>query len=133
MEHTGFDRQGGLLLDLATDEDLPGHTSVWANHITEPEHYSVRLRKDPGEDELSTAEVQLLDEVFQLHDGCGRGRSLCAGARTNIKNADGSKTPLGIATVEAAHILRHCRPRRRKPANPLPRSLLKRGGKPARN
>ena len=57
----------GLLLDLATDEDLPGHTSVWANHIAEPEHYSVRLRKDPGEDELSTAEVQLLDEVFQLH------------------------------------------------------------------
>jgi len=55
------------VLDLVTDEDLPGQASVWANHITEPEHYSVRLRNDPGEDELSTAEVQLLDEVFQLH------------------------------------------------------------------
>ena len=55
------------VLDLATDEDVPGGTSVWARHITEPEHYSIQLRNDPGEDELSTAEVQLLDEVFRQH------------------------------------------------------------------
>ena len=55
------------LLDLTTDEELPGQTSVWAHHITEPEHYSVRLRNDPGEDELSTAELQLLDATFQQH------------------------------------------------------------------
>ncbi|MCX6915882.1 MAG: Panacea domain-containing protein, partial [Verrucomicrobia bacterium] len=29
------------VLDLATDEDLPGQTSIWAKHITEPEHYAV--------------------------------------------------------------------------------------------
>ena len=55
------------VLDLATDEELPGHTSVWAGHITEPAHYSVRLHRDPGEDELSEAELQLLDQVFQQH------------------------------------------------------------------
>ena len=55
------------VLDLATDEELPGHTSVWAGHITEPAHYSVRLQRDPGEDELSEAELQLLDQVFQQH------------------------------------------------------------------
>ncbi len=55
------------VLDLATDEDLPGHASIWTRHITEPEHYSVRLRDDPGEDELSTAETGLLDEVFRQH------------------------------------------------------------------
>jgi uncharacterized phage-associated protein len=60
------------VLDLATDEGLPGQISVWANHITEPEHYSVRLRADPGEDELSTAEVQLLDEVFRQHGAKSR-------------------------------------------------------------
>ena len=47
------------VLDLATDEEVPGQHSVWAEHITEPEHYSVRLRKDPGADELSAAEDQL--------------------------------------------------------------------------
>src|SRR6266436_1981672 len=31
------------MLDLATEEILPGQTSVWAHHISEPEHYSVRL------------------------------------------------------------------------------------------
>jgi len=46
---------------------LPGHTSVWAGHISEPAHYSVRLHRDPGEDELSEAELQLLDQVFQQH------------------------------------------------------------------
>lgn len=55
------------VLDLATDEELPGHASVWAGHITEPAHYSVRLRKDPGDDELSEAETQLLDQIFQQH------------------------------------------------------------------
>ena len=55
------------VLDLATDEELPGHTSVWAGHITEPAHYSVRLQRDPGEDELSEAELGLLDQIFQQH------------------------------------------------------------------
>lgn len=55
------------VLDLATDEELPGHASVWAGHITEPAHYSVRLRRDPGEDELSEAETQILDQIFQQH------------------------------------------------------------------
>ncbi len=55
------------VLDLATNEDVPGRKSVWAQHISEPEHYAVRLVTDPGEDELSAAEVDLLDEVFQQH------------------------------------------------------------------
>ncbi|HCL91750.1 MAG TPA: hypothetical protein PLV05_04780 [Verrucomicrobiota bacterium] len=28
------------VLDLTADEKSPGQTSVWTNHITEPEHYS---------------------------------------------------------------------------------------------
>jgi uncharacterized phage-associated protein len=55
------------VLDLATDEELPGHNSVWASHITGAAHYSVRLQRDPGEDELSEAELQLLDQIFQEH------------------------------------------------------------------
>jgi hypothetical protein len=60
------------VLDLATEEDLPGQKSIWSHHITEPEHYSVGLRSDPGEDELSTAELQLLDEIFRQHGNKSR-------------------------------------------------------------
>jgi uncharacterized phage-associated protein len=60
------------VLDLVTEEDLPGKSSTWAQHISEPEHYSVRLRSDPGVDELSVAEVQLLDEVFQKYGAMTR-------------------------------------------------------------
>ena len=60
------------VLDLTTEEDSPGQKSIWANHITEPERYSVRLRSDPGEDELSTAELELLDEIFREHGAKSR-------------------------------------------------------------
>ncbi len=55
------------VLELATDGDLPGQTSVWARHISEPAHYSVRLQTNPGEDELSTAELHVLEDVFRQH------------------------------------------------------------------
>jgi uncharacterized phage-associated protein len=52
------------VLDLVTDGDLPGQISFWARHISEPEHYSVRLTSDPGEEELSSADLELLEEIF---------------------------------------------------------------------
>jgi uncharacterized phage-associated protein len=55
------------LLDLATDGDSPGESSFWARHIADPADYSVQLRNDPGADELSSAELSLLDEIFQQH------------------------------------------------------------------
>ncbi|MEI7733311.1 MAG: Panacea domain-containing protein [Verrucomicrobiota bacterium] len=63
-------RHGPVLshvLNLVTEEDSPGDPSIWAQHVSEPEHYSVRLQSDPGEDELSTAEMQLLDEIFKKY------------------------------------------------------------------
>ncbi len=103
------------VLDLATDEDLPGQTSVWAKHITEPEHYAVRLRNDPGEDELSTAEVQLLDEIFRQHGTKSRWELVDLthklpewknpqGGAISIQYRDilkaGGKTEIEIASVE---------------------------------
>jgi uncharacterized phage-associated protein len=60
------------VLDLATDEVSPGQQSIWAEHITEPEHYEVRMRSDPGDDELSEAESRLLDEVYGEHGAKNR-------------------------------------------------------------
>jgi uncharacterized phage-associated protein len=54
-------------LDLATDEPAPGEHSIWAEHISEPEHYEVRLVKPAATDELSEAEVALIEEIFGQH------------------------------------------------------------------
>ncbi|HPC60910.1 MAG TPA: Panacea domain-containing protein [Verrucomicrobiota bacterium] len=103
------------VLDLATEEDLPGHESVWSKHITEPEHYAVRLRSDPGEDELSAAEIQLLDEVFHQYGAKSRWELVelthklpewkdPQGSAIPIQYRDilkaGGKTELEIAAIE---------------------------------
>lgn len=83
------------MLDLATDEDVPGQKSFWASHITEPEHYSVRLQGDPGEDELSAAELQLLEEVFQQHGHKSRWELVeLSHTLPEWKNPQGSAIPI---------------------------------------
>src|SRR5207302_7637320 len=60
------------VLDLATDGEDPGTPSIWAASITEPRNYEVALKGDAGDDELSEAEIQLLDEVFAKHGKMSR-------------------------------------------------------------
>ena len=51
-------------LNLITEEPRPDEHTVWAHHISQPENFEVRLERPPGADELSEAEVQLIDEIF---------------------------------------------------------------------
>ena len=66
-----FSMERGLVLsrvlDLVTDGEDPGAPCIWASHISAPENYEVQLKSDPGQDELSDAELALLDEVFRQH------------------------------------------------------------------
>lgn len=55
------------VLDLATDGEDPGAPSFWASRITAPSNYEIQLRSEAGDDELSDAEVQLLDKIFADH------------------------------------------------------------------
>ena len=88
------------VLDLATDGGLPGQTSVWAHHITEPAHHSVRLQTDPGEDELSAAELQLLDEVFRQHGGKSRWELVDLTHKLpEWKNPQGSAIPIQYCDI----------------------------------
>jgi uncharacterized phage-associated protein len=51
--------------DLITDPQDPDlGPSFWGIHISDPSHYSVALVDDPGSDELSEAEMQLIEEVW---------------------------------------------------------------------
>lgn len=103
------------VLDLATDGEDPGAPSIWANHIGEPSGYEIQLRTDPGRDELSDAEVSLLDEIFRDHGAKSRwelvrlthklpewkdpGGSAIPITYRDILRA-GGKTELEIASIE---------------------------------
>ena len=52
------------ILDLATDGQDPGAPSIWASSITAPSNYEVQIKAEAGDDELSEAEIAVLDEIF---------------------------------------------------------------------
>jgi uncharacterized phage-associated protein len=60
------------LLDLVTDGDDPGAPCIWTEHISAPANYEVELKSEPGRDELSDAEIELLDEIFKKYGSKSR-------------------------------------------------------------
>jgi uncharacterized phage-associated protein len=88
------------ILDLILEEPEPGSVSYWRRHISGRKAYSVRLVSDPGSDELSRAEEDLIDTVFAEHgyksqwelvDFCHR--------LPEWKDPEGSSIPLGYADI----------------------------------
>src|SRR5580698_10285804 len=53
----------GLLNEMPDPED----PSYWSRHISGPVAYSVKLKKDPGDNELSEAEDALIEAVFEKY------------------------------------------------------------------
>lgn len=52
---------------LATEMHLPEEQSYWADFISAPNNYDVSLMKETGDDLLSEAEEELIDEIFQRY------------------------------------------------------------------
>jgi uncharacterized phage-associated protein len=103
------------VLDLATDGEDPGTPSVWASSISAPSDYEVELKADAGDDELSEAEIQLLDQIFAKYGKMSRwdlvklthklpewidphGSAIAISYRDILKA--GGKSDLEIAAVE---------------------------------
>jgi len=55
------------ILNLATEDPDPGQPHFWNEHISEPGNYEVAVKKDPGRDEISDAEIAILEDVFREH------------------------------------------------------------------
>jgi hypothetical protein len=60
------------IYDLITGDEPPGTQSFWRQHISAPQDFQIELHSDPGDGELSTAEEELIDEVFDEHGGKNR-------------------------------------------------------------
>lgn len=55
------------VLDLLSEKPAPGREGFWVKHISAPANYEVRLEHEPGHDELSEAEEELIDEIYRKY------------------------------------------------------------------
>lgn len=55
------------VLELVTEMPEPNDIGYWASHISEPSAYTVKLRKNPGDDDLSEAEESIIEAVFEKY------------------------------------------------------------------
>ncbi|MGH9402024.1 MAG: Panacea domain-containing protein [Terriglobia bacterium] len=60
------------IYDLIRDEPSPNEHSVWRQFISPPDNYEVKLLGETGSDELSVAEEELIQEVFDKYGAWSR-------------------------------------------------------------
>lgn len=57
---------------LITDEPTPNAPSIWREFISQPDNYEVKLLKEADSDELSLAEEELIQEIFEKYGKMNR-------------------------------------------------------------
>lgn len=60
------------IYDLIREEPAPGTDSVWRHYISAPQEWEVSLLAEPETNELSRAEEDLVDEVYQNYGRMNR-------------------------------------------------------------
>ena len=95
--HVSMDRGPVLshVLDLVNDGDVPDEGLIWGAAVSAPDNYEVQLKADPGDDELSEAEVGVLEEVWAAirpHEPLGALLNWRTGC-PNGKNPVGQRDP----------------------------------------
>ena len=58
--------------DLIRDEPMPGEEHFWANYFSEPKNYSIKKKNNPGSEELSDAEINLIKEIASKYGSIDR-------------------------------------------------------------
>ena len=104
------------VFSLITDEPDPKTESLWSQVISEPERYEVQLNQEIEPEELSDAEVELLDEIFNRYGKMSRWELVefthrlpewtdPEGSAVSISYRDilwaGGKTESEVAAIEA--------------------------------
>jgi uncharacterized phage-associated protein len=88
------------IYSLISEEVPPGYEGFWHQHISEPHNYQVTLLKDPGTDELSEAEEQLINEIYAEH---GRKNRWKIRDETHFlpewRDPDGSMVPISYRDI----------------------------------
>jgi uncharacterized phage-associated protein len=89
------------VLNLITEGEDPSFgTTVWAKHISEPDHFDVILKEEPSGDLLSEAEDELLDEIFKNYGHMNRWALVdFVHKLPEWKDPDGSAFPIEYADI----------------------------------
>jgi uncharacterized phage-associated protein len=101
--------------DLISSGPFPGEDVYWSEHISEPKHYTIELKKEAGNDELSEAEITLIEETFRKYGSLDKWKLVelshelpewenPQGSALPIRYKDifqaGGKTEIEIASIE---------------------------------
>ena len=87
-------------LNLINEGPSPDTPSAWAEHISQPENYDVRLMSPAGEDELSEAEKSLIDDVFKRYGDMNRWALVdLVHAFPEWQDPDGSALPITYCDI----------------------------------
>jgi uncharacterized phage-associated protein len=91
------------IYELIREEPQPGIDSFWQRHIAPAANYEVKLAADAGDDELSPAEIDVLQEIFERHGRSGRWE-LVEYSRTlpEWHDPDGSSIPISVEDILSA-------------------------------
>ena len=91
------------VLDLVSDGDAPGDDVIWGAAVSAPANYEVQLKADPGDDELSEAEIAVLEEVWEALGHKGRWELVeLAHQLPEWKDPQGSALPISYRDILAA-------------------------------
>ena len=94
----------GRVKNLMVEEPLPSERGFWSDHISSPNSYVIELIDDAGDDELSEAEEELIDEVFAKYGHIDRFKLIdhLHEILPEWKDPNGSSIPITIADILAA-------------------------------
>jgi Protein of unknown function (DUF4065) len=53
--------------DLITEQPVPNEDNFWSRHISAPSNYEVNLTADPGNDQLSEGEEELIGRIYEQY------------------------------------------------------------------
>jgi uncharacterized phage-associated protein len=77
--------------------------TYWHRHISSPENYEVSLVKDPGDDRLSPAEEELLEEIFATYGHHSQWQlSDITHEFQEWVDPDGTSTPIDVKDILSA-------------------------------
>jgi hypothetical protein len=87
--------------NLMVEEPLPWERGFWSDHISSPSNYLIELVDDTGDDELSEAEEELIDEIFAKYGHIDRFKmiDLLHEILPEWKDPKGSSIPITIADI----------------------------------
>lgn len=89
------------VLDWINSGERPDERLYWNLFISNPEKYDVSLKTDPGQDELSQREIQLIEEIFNEYKDYDHWQivDICHRILPEWENPGNSSTPIRIEDI----------------------------------